>query len=528
MKLWKNGTFYTMNKPGETAACVLTDHGKIIAFDEQAQTIAHEQKAESVDLQSGIVFPGFVDSHLHLLWYGQALDRLNLSGYKTKKACLMAIAERSANLKNGEWLFVEGYDDNNLSDSDQLLTREDLDPISDTHPILVRRIDYHTVSVNSPFINKIGLTRHQIFAGGGKIDLDSAGFPTGVLRDEASMLAIERFPTESTAELERLLKIAVQDLWKKGLTGAHSEDLHYFNGLEGTVQAFRHALCEQFPFRAHLLVHHKELNAYLNTPESLKTASDFVELGAMKIFYDGTVGSHTAFMTQPYEGEPNNYGLQFHSDKEFEDLVRQARAAKLPVAVHMIGDRAFQNVIRVLKKYPPLLGQKDRMIHTPWLRPNMLDEAHGMPLVFDSQPQFMSSDMPWALKVLGPDYPPLAFAWKTIQDSGFTIAGGSDAPIEVPNPMLGIHAAVTRTCRADLNGKRYFPKEALTVFEAIALYTSGSADACAHSESRGTISIGKVADFTVLDQDPFQIDTADLPGIKVRKTIVNERIVFEQ
>lgn len=528
MKLWMNGTFYMMNKPGQTVTRVLTDKGKIIALEEQAAAMAQEWGAERIDLHGGIVFPGFVDSHLHLLWYGQALDRLNLYGYSTKKACMEAITERAAQLKDGEWLFVEGYDDNNLSDSSQLLTRRDLDRISDVHPILVRRIDYHTVSINTPFIKKIGLKRGQVFEGGGKIDLDGKGVPTGVLRDEASMLAIDRFPSESQKELERLIKLAVNDLWKKGLVGAHSEDLHYFNGFEGTVCAFRSTLNENYPFRAHLLVHHRELNAYLQAPEALKTSDPFVALGAMKIFYDGTVGSHTAFMTEPYAGEPHNLGLKFHQDDAFELLVRQARAAQLPVAIHIIGDRAFEQVIRVLKKYPPLPGQKDRMIHTPWLRPHMLNAAKGMPLVFDIQPQFMSSDMPWALDVLGPAFPPLAFAWKSIQKRGFTIAGGSDAPIEVPNPFLAIHSAVTRTCNTDLNGKRYFPNEALSVFEAIALYTTGSAAACGQEEARGTIEIGKTADFTVLDQDPFSLDPADLRNISVHKTIVNERIVFEK
>ncbi|MCO7127157.1 amidohydrolase [Sporolactobacillus shoreicorticis] len=528
MKLWMNGKFYIMNKPGQTATHVLTDKEKIIALDQDAAAIAQERNAEMVDLQGGIVFPGFVDSHLHLLWYAQALDRLNLYGYPTKKACLEAINERAAQLKDKEWLFVEGYDDNNLSDSTQLLTRRDLDTISDVHPILVRRIDYHTVSINTPFIKEIGLKRGQVFEGGGMIDLDGDGIPTGVLRDEASMLAIDQFPTESQEELERLIKLAVKDLWKKGLVGAHSEDLHYFNGFEGTVRAFRSTINEDFPFRAHLLVHHRELDACLQAPQELRTSGPFVALGAMKIFYDGTVGSHTALMTKPYAGEPGNYGLKFHQDDAFEHLVRQARAAQLPVAIHIIGDRAFQKVIHVLKKYPPLPGQKDRMIHTPWLRPYMLDAAQNMPLLFDIQPQFMSSDLPWALDVLGPTFPPLAFAWKTIRKKGFTVAGGSDAPIEVPNPFLAIHAAVTRTCNIDLNGKRYFPEEALSIFEAISLYTTGSAAACGQDVAHGTIEIGKAADFTVLDQDPFFIDPADLRSIIIRKTIVNERIVFEK
>ncbi|WP_139693249.1 amidohydrolase [Sporolactobacillus terrae] len=528
MKFWTNGTFYTMRKPGEIIHCVLTEHGKIVATGHEAEAQVRGRAVDVMDLKGRTIFPGFIDSHLHLIWYGQALDRLNLSKATTKKACLEAIATRAEILKDGDWLFVEGYDDNRLTDSNRLLTCRDLDAISRTHPILVRRIDYHTVSINTPFIHAIGLKRNQVFDGGGMIDLDDDGFPTGVLRDEASTLAIERFPKESQAELARLIRIAVNDLWKKGIVGAHSEDLHYFNGLVGTVRAYRQTLNEPFPFRAHLLVHHRELDAYLRAPRTVTSPDEFVTLGAVKIFYDGTVGSHTAFMTQPYAGEPNNYGLQFHRAEAFEQIVQQARLAQLPVAVHIIGDRAFADVVHVLKKFPPQPGQLDRMIHTPWLRSDMLDAAKGMPLIFDIQPQFMSSDMPWALDVLGSDFPPLAFAWKSIKENGFPIAGGSDAPIEVPNPFLAIHAAVTRTCNSDVNGKRYFPEEALSIFDALSLYTSGSAAAAGQSGSCGTIAPGKFADFTVLDQDPFTVDPADLRALTIRKTIVNEQIVYER
>ncbi|MBE0791525.1 amidohydrolase family protein, partial [Escherichia coli] len=162
--------------------------------------------------------------------------------------------------------------------------------------------------------------------------------------------------------------------------------------------------------RAHLLVHHAELAAFSASNESFVSGDAFLELGAMKIFYDGTVGSRTALMSAGYADNPNEKGLQIHSDQAFEDLVKAARKAGLPVAIHILGDQAFANVIRTLRANPPKEGQYDRLIHTPWLTEALIEEATGLPVLFDIQPQFMASDLPWALEVLGDNHPPLAFA----------------------------------------------------------------------------------------------------------------------
>ncbi|WP_163654817.1 amidohydrolase [Listeria sp. PSOL-1] len=525
MKLWTNGTFYTMTAPFEKVDDVLTENGKIIATGSAAKQI---QADEVIDLQGKIIFPGFVDSHIHLLWYGQALARLNLYQTKTKQAALAKIKERMDRLPEGNWLFVEGYDENKWQDEKTQLTKHDLDQISQTSPILVRRIDYHSVSINQAFIDEIQLTSDTPFSGGGEIDIDEMGEITGILRDNALNIAVAAFPEPTSAELEHWLTLAVEDLWEKGLTGAHSEDLHYFNGFEKTLATFYAMLSgEKKPFRVQLLVHHAELAAFKASNELFISGHPFVELGAMKIFYDGTVGSRTALMSAPYADDKKNYGLQIHKDHEFTELVKQAREANLPVAIHILGDQAFDNVITTLLKFPPKDGQFDRMIHTPWLREELLEKAMPLPLLFDLQPQFMSSDLPWALDVLGERHPPLAFAWKSIAAYGFKTAFGSDAPIEIPNPFYGIHAAVTRTTNQDLNGKRYFSDQALTVFEAIKQYTTGSAIASYKEFERGKILPGYVADFTIVEKDPYTVAEADLRDLKVTMTVVDGKIVYK-
>ncbi|MBC1819256.1 amidohydrolase [Listeria welshimeri] len=531
MKLWKNGTFYQMTAEGAQVSAVITENGHIHAVGDVAdlQKQYADILEETIDLDGKIVFPGFVDAHIHLLWYGQALERLNLNQTKTKKEALTLIAERTKQLARDAWLFVEGYDENKWSDEQTFISLVDLDNISKTNPILVRRIDYHSVSINSALQIQIEDFSESAFDGGGEIVRDKAGDFTGVLKDNATTLAIEAFPAAKPSELMEWLKIAITDLWAKGITGAHSEDLHYFTGFESTLAAFRNTVgAKELPFRAHLLIHHAELAAFSASKEKFMSGDAFLELGAMKIFYDGTVGSRTALMSAGYADNPAEKGLQIHSDETFEELVKSARKAGLPVAIHILGDQAFANVIRTLRANPPKEGQYDRLIHTPWLTEKLIAEAAGLPVLFDIQPQFMASDLPWAIEVLGDKHPPLAFAWKSLLQAGFPIAGGSDAPIEVPNPFWGIHAAVTRTANADLDGVKYWPEQALTLFEAIELYTKGAAFASYKTTTRGQIAPGFVADFTILAEDPFQIKQAELHDINVVMTVVNEQIVYQK
>ncbi|MBC1489118.1 amidohydrolase [Listeria sp. FSL L7-1485] len=531
MKLWKNGQFYQMTAEGEVVSAVLTENGRIFAIGETAEleTNYRNKIEETIDLAGKTIFPGFVDAHIHLLWYGQALERLNLNQTTTKKEAILLISERVKQLTENEWLFVEGYDENKWSDEQTFISLVDLDGVSSTNPILVRRIDYHSVSINSALLAHINDFSDNGFDGGGEIVQNNMGDFTGVLRDNATTLAIDAFPPATSSELTAWLEIAIKDLWSKGITGAHSEDLHYFTGFQSTLAAFRETLgAEKLPFRAQLLIHHAEWEAFISSNESFINGDEFVELGAMKIFYDGTVGSRTALMSAGYADNPNEKGLQIHSDASFENLVKLARKEGLPVAIHILGDLAFSNVIRCLRANPPKAGQYDRLIHTPWLTKKLVAEAAKLPVLFDIQPQFMASDLPWAIDVLGETHPPLAFAWKSLIKSGLHLAGGSDAPIEVPNPFWAIHAAVTRTSNADLNGVKYWPEEALSVYEAIQLYTTGAAFASYKTSSRGQIKPGYVADFTILTADPFQIEPAAIRDIAVEMTVVNERIVYQK
>ncbi|MCF7930107.1 MAG: amidohydrolase [Acholeplasmataceae bacterium] len=491
MKLWKNGVFHTMLTEQEAKYQMATNQGVIVGFD---QEIEHLDFDEVIDLKGNHIYPGFVDAHLHLLGYGQKLSRPNLKNLKDKEAVL-DILKKSF---NHEPLFAEGYFECGV-------TKDDLNQISSTYPILIRHNDYHSVTANDIVLKKVKA-------------LDSNGFLTEDLAEQA----MHTFPMHTNQVLENLLKKSIQALYRYGLTGGHSDDLFYYDGFYNTLGVFDKVL-SQMPFRAHLIVHHMVLDDYIKSNRVFLNQTPYLQLGAVKMFYDGTVSSKTALMKAQYK-DSESYGMRIHSKETFEQMVKKTRLHELNVAIHVIGDQGLVEVLEILKKHPPKPGTYDRLIHTPWVDEKALMMIKNMPLSIDIQPQFLSSDLPWALGYFS-QIPRYAFPWKSLLKQGVPLAGSSDAPIEIPNPLLGIHAAVKR--QSDHDSKVYFEDEALTRFEAISLYTKG-ANFSTMDPYRGYLKQGYIADLTIFTEDLLLAPIEDFKKDILYATVINETIVYKK
>lgn len=259
---------------------------------------------------------------------------------------------------------------------------------------------------------------------------------------------------------------------------------------------------------------------------------EWVTVGGVKIFADGSLGGRTALLSRPYHDAPGRTGMAVHSREELSELVGKCRRSGYPVAIHAIGDLAAERVIEAMETFPGAKkGRRrlpDRLIHASVLRRDLIDRLKKLPVVLDIQPRFIASDFPWVTDRLGPGLLPCTYAWKTVLREGLICAGGSDAPIEPMNPLLGIHAAITRRPpggEGPPNG--YLPGERLTPEEALALFTKGSAFAAGEGEERGTLSAGKWADVTVFDRNLLEADPEELPQARVLLTMVNGRIGYE-
>lgn len=528
-KLWHSGTIFTMNKPMETVEAILTQNGVIVAAGDETEirTAYSTSITEEHDLEGKFMYPGFVDSHLHIIGHGEKLMRLDLSSMTSPEEMVRALTEYAEQLPPGEWLIGEGWNENLWKDT-SIPHRKDLDLITSKHPMMLTRVCRHAMLVNSKALEMGSITNDTKDPQGGKIVRDNEGIPTGYLHDTAQDLIKNVMPEIKQSYLEKAIQLAVEDLLKKGIVGGHSEDLSYYGSFARTHQAFLNSINgENTKFRAHLLVHHEVVQDMIDLGNRYKSGTEYVEFGAMKIFSDGAIGGRTAWLSESYEDDPGNFGMPIHEDTKLKQLVMQARSFDLPVAVHAIGDQAVEAITEAIIEHPPTeQSGRDRIIHAQFLKENQYEKIKQSGAVIDIQPTFVSSDFPWVIERIGENRLEHAYPWKQLIDYGIPCAGGSDAPIEEVDPLLGIKAAVLR--KSDYDQKVYGKKEQLSMFEAISLYTSGSAYAIEEENNRGEIQVGFTADFTVLDQNLFTIDPERINDVNVELTIVDGDIMYKR
>ena len=486
-----HGTFYTLNPSLPQVSELWVEDGIISWLGSRPDWHADQ----TIDVQGWTCFPGFVDSHLHLIGYGEHLSLLQLDKNPNPQKVLALISARF----QGRPLYAQGHVEQNL-------TNRDLDKISSTIPILLRHADFHGATVNSAILNQIGLINH----------------PTGILHEADALKAVQSFPKYQRGEIIKMIEVAINQLHRYGITGGHTDDLYYFNGFHEVVSAYQTAL-KQLPFRTHLLMHYLELDAYEKTNHQLLSNHPYLEFGAVgEIFYDGTLSSQTALMHDPYR-DSQGVGQRQFLPEQWVTMVKRIRKLGLPLAVHTIGDLALEEVVETLITHPVKKGFHDRIIHASFAKKITLDKLKRIPVILDVQPQFVTSDLPWASKTISTKTE-LIYPWKTYLNHGLLLAGGSDAPVEIPDPLKGIHAAYYRQV-SELD-KVFQPEERLSMQEAIHLYTVGANGPSYNAKRQGKLLIGTVADFTFVSED-FYKKPETLAKAKVMMTVVNNHIVFK-
>lgn len=524
--LWHNGIIRTMEHARACAEAVFTEDGRIVDVgDLQSLEKAYKPRILSnVDLQGATMFPGFVDSHAHMMAFGQNLLRLNLSSATSSRQLLSELENEAATLGDGEWLIGEGWNDNHFSDQ-HMIRKEELDERFPDRPVMLTRICRHAMIVNSKALQLAGLNRSTPDPSGGVIGKDEEGELTGLLLDEAQDFIQRVAPAPTEASLEKALTVAFDHMVQTGLTGVHTEDLAYYGSFSRVLRAYRNTFDEEKrKFRVHHLVNDHVLADFL---ASEQTSSDFQTFGAVKIFADGALGSHSAWLLEPYTDDPGNRGVAIYSPGALKAAVKRIREKEMTVAVHVIGDAALAYTLDAIEAHPPPEGKKDRLIHVQIASETLIRRMRQLPVVLDLQPRFTVSDFPWVKKLLGRERLSYSYAWKTLLQNGLVCAGGSDAPIEPPAPLLGLHAAITRRKPGETH-VGFLPDEKLSAFEAVQLYTRGSAKASGDDAHYGWISPGYYADFTVLDSDPLSMEDPDeLLRMKVVYTVVDESIMYE-
>ncbi|MEK3977617.1 amidohydrolase [Psychrobacillus sp. FSL K6-2836] len=500
--LWTNGNIITMKAEEDFAEAVLVEDGIILKTGLKKDLLPLADHVESLD--GCAMYPGFVDSHIHLIGHGEKLSYIDLSTFTSIKQIRETIA---SHITNEKWYITEGWNDNKLEEG-RPLTCTDIDFIAET-AIVLKRVCRHVLVANTAAMNLAGISKETPDPIGGVIGKDENGELNGLFYDEAQQLITEHIPLNTTEHLKKVIATSIEDLKSKGITGVHTEDMAYYGPYEGPLQAYRETVQEGF--RVHLLRHH----AVFEQMQGEQTSS-FIEFGAMKIFVDGSLGGRTALLSEDYADDTGTKGVEVHSPEKLEDLVKLARSYNENIAVHVIGDLAVEKILDLIEKHPVPKGKKDRLIHVNVLRADLVERMKKLPIILDIQPIFVTSDFPWVKERIGSSRLQWAYAWKSLLKKGFDCAGGSDSPIELADPLLGIDAAVNNS---------YLPEQELTVFEAISLYTSGSAKAIGEENKRGLILPGFDADFTILDN---VLEKENILSTVVEKTVVAGKVVYEK
>lgn len=521
-----------------TALAVKQD--RIIAIGSDEDVVKHKGADTAVvDLQGHFVMPGFNDAHMHLTEAGFKKLTVDLTGTRSLEEFRDRIRKRFETAAPTEWITGSGWDET-LWPVKELPTRWDIDEVTADHPVFLVRIDGHVAVANTLALKLAHVTLASKPPEGGDIGRDATDQPNGILRESAQSMVTAIIPPPTDAQRLQAIEAALQDIASSGVTsvqdfsfGSDSQDQwHNFQTFEqlereGKLTA---RISEWLPFDdpIDLLKQHRE--AHLQSDPMLHT-------GMLKAFMDGSLGSHTAAMLQPYADDPKNSGLPQYDQARLNDMAKQRVLAGFQLGFHAIGDRGVQMALEAFAQaetagHGAKAMAKDgsenyrlRVEHAQVTNAVQVARFHELKIIASMQPCHLLSDMRWAESRLGPARAEHSYAWAEFLNHGVPLAFGTDYPVEPVNPFRGIYASVTR--KSEDGKQEYYPAQKLNVEQAISAYTTGSAYAEFAEKQKGALALGMLADFIVLDRDITAAPPEKILGTRVLRTVVGGKTVYE-
>ena len=525
--IFLNGDIYTQATPARAQAMAVRD-GRILAVgtNDEIRKLkgAH---THAVDLGGHFVMPGFNDAHVHLEHAGLELLSVDLRGTRSLQEMQQRIAASGKTATAGEWLVGGGWDQTLWTDG-KLPSRQDIDAVSGQHPAVFIRVDGHISVANTAALKAGGVTPQTQAPAGGKIDHEADGQPTGILRETARGLVESKIPPPAPSRLRRAAELALADATQWGVTSAQDnsswEAFLVYEDLEREGKlTLRVSEWLRFDDPVELLekhrAHHPADDPMLHT-------------AMLKGFMDGSLGSRTAALLAPYSDDPGNSGLPQYEQGKLNRMAIECALAGFQIGFHAIGDRAVQMALDAFAEAERSAKENDktrdfrfRIEHDQVITPGQFAEYKKLGVIASMQPSHLLTDMNWAMVRIGAERAKTSYAWKQFLDNGVPLAFGTDYPVEPITPFRGIYAAVTR--KNEAGSKEYFPEQKLTIEQAIAAYTVGSAYAQFAEKDKGTLAPGMLADFVVLDRDLTKIAPPEILKTRVLRTVVGGKTVYE-
>jgi predicted amidohydrolase YtcJ len=525
----RHARIWTVNPAQPQAEAVAVLNGRIAAVGSDAAILLWRgPQTKVVDAGGHRLLPGFDDAHVHFSDGGLALTAVQLNDATSLQEFVKRIGAYAAQQPKGEWIRSGNWDETKWSPAG-LPTRQDIDAVTPDNPVSLDRYDGHMILVNSKVLIIAGITAKTPDPPGGLIVRDAAGEPTGALKDAAIELVEKVAPPPSPAQRRRAIENALHWAARLGVTSVQDMSLDY-GDLSVYSQLLREGKLSVRLYGAPLIAKVED-QAQLGIGHAFGGAS--LRIGALKMFADGSLGSRTAYFHEPYSDEPGNRGLLFSDmlplERAGQRLLR-ADAANLQVCTHAIGDAAISAVLDLYENVEKTDGPRDRrwrIEHAQHMAPGDFARFAQLQVIASVQPYQAIDDGRWAEIRIGHERAARMHAYRTFLDHGVRLAFGTDWPVVTLDPLLTLYAATTR---ATLDGKHpqgWFPEQKLSIQEAIAAYTLGSAYAEFQEHEKGSIEPGKLADFVLLSQDVLAIAPAAIRDTHVLKTWLGGVEIYE-
>lgn len=517
-----------MDPAHPTVDALAVSNGRIIGTGRGGELREALSDFGLVDLGGRTVLPGFTDSHIHLPAYGIGLRRVELRQSRSVRQAVERVREAVAQTPPGRWIRGQGWD-KNVWEDDRFPTRHDLDPASPTTPVALSSKDGHLLWVNTAALRIAGIDGRTADPPGGAIGRDACGQPTGVLKETAKDLVWSAVPPVGNGEVEDGIRTAQAVMHRLGITAVHNfVGTSSYDG--GTTFAAFRQLAEQGALRLRVWATIPEGSLERAAALGLRTGfgDEWLRVGPVKIFADGTLGSQTAAMIEPFEGQADNVGIAIHTRQELVELVGRAVTAGFWCAIHAIGDRANRWVLDAYEAHRQAslaLGARHRIEHVQVIHRDDLPRLAHLGIIASMQPIHCTSDRDIADRYWGARSR-FAYAWQSLRRAGTRLVFGSDAPVETPDVFQGLYAAVTRKRAEESHRPAWYPDETLPLDEALRAYTEMPAYAAGTEAFMGRLMEGYLADFVVLEGDPLTGAPEALLRAEVAATVVGGSVVY--
>jgi predicted amidohydrolase YtcJ len=523
-----NAAVYTVDKGHPRAEAVAVIGDRIVAVASRVEIdLWRGPQTKVIDAGGKLLLPGFNDAHVHFIQGGAQLDQVNLVDAATPEEFAKRIAAQVKKTPKGEWILGGRWDETKWANP-ELPTKDLVDTVTGDIPIFVERYDGHEALANSAAMKLAGVHAKTPDMPGGIIVRDASGNPTGIFKDAAMPLIYKAIPPMTHEQRLRAARAALKYAASLGVTS-----VQHMNPEFADVAAYSE-LAEKGELTTRIYAVPMETEWHDQAKVGLRRGwgSTYLRLGAVKGYADGSLGSRTAYMFEPFSDDPGNRGLlsdEMHPPSAMRDRLMQADAAGLQLRVHAIGDRAISMMLDIFANIEKEHGYHDQRFaieHAQHMAQNDFERFAKLHVIASMQPYHAIDDGRWAEARLGHDRTRYSYAWRSFLDHGVTLAFGTDWPVAPLDPMLGLYAAVTRATLDGKNPGGWIPEEKITLPEAIEAYTMGAAFAEFQEREKGSITTGKLADMVILSDDIFDMKPEAVRNVKVQTTIVGGKVVY--